>query len=255
MTTVLVTRPRGQEAPLIAPLRAAGLRVIHIPTVAIAAGDREELARALRGRPSPGWLVITSANGAEVAARAVEAAGGLPLGTRVAAVGPATATALRGVGLPVDHVPAQFLTSEIADGLGRIAGVRVVLARADAATSALRDALRARGARVEEIVAYRTVEGPAASRLPLHDALEGSRRPDLLTFTSGSTVRGLVSLLEDAPDLLGRARQVPAACIGPVTAAEAVHLGFRTPVVASIHTASALADAIVRHLRNEVALA
>jgi uroporphyrinogen III methyltransferase/synthase len=123
----------------------------------------------------------------------------------------------------------------------------VVLARADAATPELRDALLAAGARVEEVVAYRTLEGPAASRDRLHATLHGRIRG--ITFTSSSTVRGLLRLASGLDR--GRARSLPAFCIGPVTAATARRFGFHVAAVATDHTAAGLADATAAHFTRE----
>jgi uroporphyrinogen III methyltransferase/synthase len=168
---------------------------------------------------------------------------------RVAAVGSATAAALETHGMPVDHVPSQYRTVTIADGLGEVAGRRVVLARADSATPDLRDALVRRGAMVEEVVAYRTIEGPAASRELIRAALQ--QPLDGVTFTSGSTVRGLRALLSPAD--AQRVTGLPAYCIGPVTAGVALRAGFTVPVIAAPHTAAALGAAIHRHLAGEFA--
>jgi uroporphyrinogen-III synthase len=249
MSRVLVTRPKNQAAGLVRYLRAAGVTVIHVPTVAVVLSDPGELVAALQAYPTPSWVVVTSSNGAKAVASALERMGPLPPGCRVAAVGPTTARSLGRAGIKVDLVPTRFLTSEIAAELGEVAGQRVVLARADAANPQLRRLLTNEGAHVDEVVAYRTLEGPAASRPLIRRALAAAERIDLLTFTSGSTVRGLLSLLPEQ-DLKRRARLIPAACIGPVTAAEAHRLGFSTPVVSSVHTAPALAQAIVRHLMN-----
>jgi uroporphyrinogen-III synthase len=251
VSRVLVTRPAGQATELVMSLLTAGVEVVHVPTVQIMPENAAELTSALRATPAPAWLVITSANSARMAARALKEAGGLPAGCRIAVVGPATARALRRFHLRVDHVPERYLTSAIATGLGDVAGRRVILARAAAVTAELRTALAERGALVEELVAYRTVEGPASSRVALCEALDSPEPFDLVTFTSGSTVRGLVALLDDKPDLLARARAIPAACIGPVTAREAQRLGFVIRIVSTVHTASALAEAIVRHIRKK----
>jgi uroporphyrinogen III methyltransferase/synthase len=195
------------------------------------------------------WLILTSANGADALADRLRATHGrLPPTTRVAAVGPATADALRAAGIEVDHVPAAYLTVAIADGLGDVRGRRLVLARADAATPDLRRALLARGAIVEEVVAYRTVEGPDASRELLPSAL--AAEPDGVTFTSSSTVRGLLRLAaSDA--VVARVRRLPAFCIGPVTAGTARSAGFAVAAVAVEHTAAGLADAAATHFARE----
>lgn len=243
--TMLVTRPAAQAAELVARLRERGVRALVVPTVAIEWWSASaELDRMLDTLDGADWLVLTSANGAEaLVARIARTGRSVPAGTRVAAVGPATADALRAAGLRVDHVPADYLTVAIASGLGDLDGRRVVLARADAATPELRVALLARGALVEEVVAYRTLEGPASSRDPLRAALQADL--DGATFTSSSTVRGLLRLAS-AVDR-SRARSLPAFCIGPVTAATARRAGFHVAAVAAEHTACGLAASIADH--------
>lgn len=245
---ILVTRPQGQDRELDQLLRQRGLSAICVPTVAI---DAESVAPALDAAmdalTGTDWLVVTSRNGAEAVARRLGGRRGmLPSATRLAAVGPATAAALRKAGLRVDHVPDDYLTVAIADGLGDVAGRRVLLARADAATPELRAALVARGATVEEVVAYRTIVGPAGSRDALRAALQDL---DGIAFTSSSTVRGLLRLASSLDRR--RARSVPAFCIGPVTGETARRYGFQVKAVAAPHTAPALADAIALHFGIE----
>lgn len=245
---VLVTRPAEQGPALVAALEARGMAADHVPTVAIQPAEPARLAAAVGAEPWD-WIILTSVNGVAPFAAAA-AVRPLDPRTRIAAVGAPTAEALAAAGLRVDHVPDRFLTVAIADGLGDLAGARVLLARADAATPDLRDALEARGANVRDVVAYRTVEGPASSTPALRAALDGA--PAAVTFTSGSTVRGLLALLDGDRARLAAAQRVPAACIGPVTAAEAVRLGWRPIVVASTHTAIGLADGLAAHLALEV---
>jgi len=142
VTTLLVTRPAGQAAELVALLAERGIDAISVPTVGIAGpsvgGPLDDAIRSLDGAA---WLVITSVNGAASLLERMAALGrSLPAGVRVAAVGPATAAALESGGVRVDHVPSRYRTVAIAEGLGDVARRRVVLARADAAT---RDLIRA----------------------------------------------------------------------------------------------------------------
>jgi uroporphyrinogen-III synthase len=249
VTRLMVTRPADQAGSLVSALAARGVSSVSVPTIAVVPGEATALDDTLRSLPGARWLVITSVNGAAALLDRLEEEGmAIPDGTRLAAVGPATAAALRAGGLHVGHVPAEYRTVAIADGLGEVAGRRVVLARADSASADLALALRSRGALVEEVVAYRTCEGPEASRAKLADVLEEG--VDGVTFTSGSTVRGLLRLAEDAALNLPA---LPAYCIGPVTAEVARQAGFSVPVVAAEHTAAALAAAIAAHLSTEVA--
>lgn len=242
----LVTRPAGQAAALVDALAERGIDATAVPTVAIQPADPATLAAAMADAGWD-WVVVTSANGVAPIAAAVREVP-LPGTTRLAAVGAPTAAALRAAGLRVDHVPEAFRTLAIAAGLGPLQGRRVLLARAGAATPELRDALLARGAIVGEMVAYHTLEAPQGSREPLRAAVAAGL--DGVTFTSGSTVRGLVALL--APDELAVARRAVTACIGPVTAATAARHGFEPRIVAQPHTAPALATAIAAHLYLEI---
>jgi uroporphyrinogen III methyltransferase/synthase len=249
MTRLLVTRPARQAAALVDALAQHGIGAVAVPTVATLPPSSDGgLDAALRSLEGAAWLVITSVNGATALLDRLSALGmTIPAGTRLAAVGPATAAALRGGGLRVDHVPAEYRTVTIAAGLGELRGARVVLARADAATPDLAEALRALGASIEEIEAYRTMEGPPEYRDSLHTALRSGI--DGITFTSGSTVRGLLRLA--TPGERRQLTALPAYCIGPVTADAARLAGFVVPVVAAVHTVTALATAIAAHLATE----
>jgi uroporphyrinogen III methyltransferase/synthase len=111
----------------------------------------------------------------------------------------------------------------------------------------LPDALRARGAAVDEVIAYQAVEPAGADVEGLAAALEAGE-VDAVTFTSSSTVRHFVSMLgaERVARLAQRERPL-VACIGPVTADTATELGLRVGVVPPTYTTAALADALVEH--------
>jgi uroporphyrinogen-III synthase len=98
-------------------------------------------------------------------------------------------------------------------------------------------ALRARGAEVDDVIAYRTHEAPESSRGLLRTATEDGPIAAAV-FTSGSTVRGLSSLgAAESVDV----RSIPALCIGPETADEARAAGFRILAVSPTPEPAALA--------------
>ena len=104
----------------------------------------------------------------------------------------------------------------------------------------LADGLRALGARVTEVAAYRTAPAES-SRERLISTLE-RRGVDVITLTSSSTVRNLVDGLGGRRDLLDG---VAIACIGPVTAGTARELGLAVDVMADEHTIDGLVAALV----------
>lgn len=245
MTRVLVTRPR-QADELVRRLAAAEIEAIHVPTIGVRAGERERLAAELRDLCDEDWTVITSANGAAAVIDALRDSSGTFAG-RILAIGPATARALRADGLHVDAIPERYLSSAIPAAMGDLAGRRVLLARGNLATPRLAARLRAGGAEVVEVVAYRTVEGPSASRAPLLATLDAGL--DGILFTSGSSARGLLRLLP--AERRAAARRVPAFCIGPATAAAARAAGFLVAAEASEHTAAGLAATTIQHFATE----
>jgi uroporphyrinogen-III synthase len=77
------------------------------------------------------------------------------------------------------------------------------------------------------------------------------RKLDVVTFTSPSAVRNLVTVLgaEPAADLL---RSTVVAAIGPVTAEAAAQFDIHTAVIPEQFTVPALVAAIVKHFKAAV---
>jgi uroporphyrinogen-III synthase len=150
-------------------------------------------------------------------------------------VGPGTAGALVDAGITPALVPGEAVATALADAFPQGDGHGAVLfPRAEVVEADLAARLRAKGWRVDEVVAYRTVDGH-----PTPTALAAARRADAITFTSSSTVRSTMAVL--TPD------QVPpvVATIGPVTSASARAAGLEVAVEADPHTVAGMVDALV----------
>jgi uroporphyrinogen III methyltransferase/synthase len=231
MTTVLVTRPAGAGDPLVAELEARGYRVSAVPTVVTRPISVEwpDLTRY-------DWIVLTSAAG-------VSSLPGIVGGPRWAAVGESTASALRARGVEADFVPDDSNGAALGATLPDPDGARVLLVRASLGGADLPATLRARGALVEELTVYETVEGPAESAVALVSA---TYMPDLaaVVFASGSAVRGYVKL--------GGRIDVPAITIGPRTSAVVREVGFGVVVEAATPTVRDLAAAVTEAVPIEV---
>jgi hydroxymethylbilane synthase len=244
---VLVTRAAKQAEELVSALRAAGLAPVLVPSIAVelepAGGDLDTAARQLA---TYAWVVVTSANGARAILGAAERVFTPLEAPRWAALGPATRSALEREGIEVDHQPSQATTITLAAELPVTPGERVLIIRGDLADEELARALRARGAMVDDVIAYRTREAPESARTLLRQALaEGAI--DAVVFTSGSTVRGLLTLSRaEGLDVLN----VPAVCIGPETAADAERAGFAVLAVSPSPAAAALANATAHALAS-----
>lgn len=251
--TILVTRARRQAGRLSEVLRERGATVLEIPAIAIEPPrSYAPLDAALRNISEYQWLIVTSVNGAETLRARMDVLGVAAerfAYLQIAAVGSATAAALREAGLAVTLTPREYVAESLVEALGeRVAGQRVLLARATVARDVIPDALRARGAVVDVVDAYRTVI-PAESVTAIRTIFgTGGRVPDAATFTSSSTVTNFLALLEAAG--VGRSAQMKAVSIGPVTSATLRENGWEPAAEADPHDLSGLVEAVVRALRS-----
>ena len=252
--TILVTRARDQAGRFAALLEAAGAQVLLAPTIVIEPpATWDPLDRALTFSHEYAWVIFTSVNGVTMTRRRLERAGrGCEAfaSSRLAAIGPATAEALRAWGRAPDLVPGEYVAESLAERLRPLirARDRVLLPRAAETRDLLVRELEAMGAHVDEVAAYRT-RAAAETTAGLRDALS-RRTVSVVTFTSSSTVKNFAALWR--PDeLAGLMGGVPVACIGPVTAHTAAELGLETAIMPEEYTIPALARAIVAHFEAQ----
>jgi uroporphyrinogen-III synthase len=235
---VLVTRPAPAGEALARRLRGLGAEAIVAPTIAVEpvrpGGPLDQAVRdAAEGRFD--WTVFTSSAGVEAWFDRAEALGTGPPASAVAAVGEATAEALRARGAAPSLVPPSFTTEALGGAFPEGRG-RVLLARADLATAELEEAIRIKGWETVRVEAYRirlaeALPPPAAAALR-------EARVDAVTFTSPSTVDGFVRLTDVGGPV--------AVCIGPVTARAARRAGLEVVAEAEPHTEAGLVEAVVR---------
>ncbi|MCL5265913.1 MAG: uroporphyrinogen-III C-methyltransferase [Chloroflexi bacterium] len=255
---VLVTRAREQAGALSRLLEEKGAVAVEVPTVRIEPPtDADPFERAIAQLESYDWVIFTSANGVNAFmnklgeldqdVRALK-------GARLCAIGPATAAELKRYRLRIDFVPDEFVAEAVIEGLRKlgVGGKRILLPRAEVAREVLPVQLREAGAAVDEVAAYRTTPAQSHSEQAVRRFLD--REIDIVTFTSSSTVRNLVAILE-ANGRNRASRLLDAtvnACIGPITAQTAEELGIRVDVVAREYTIKGLVDAVVEYFQEKV---
>jgi hydroxymethylbilane synthase len=244
---VLVTRATEQADGLIAALCDAGLDPVPVPTIVVELAPGDELDAAVAHIGEYRWVVVTSANGARGVLEASRRVGAARHAVRWAAVGQGTGALLEREEIEVDFRPSRASGEALADELPVARGDRVLLVRGDLASARMAMALRARGAQVDDIVAYRTREAPPSSGVLLRRA-RADGPLQAIVFTSGSTVRGLVALAL-AENL--HVASIPSVCIGEETARRARAAGFTVIGIATtadaLTLATATADALAAH--------
>ncbi|HJS42052.1 MAG TPA: uroporphyrinogen-III synthase [Gemmatimonadales bacterium] len=249
---IVVTRAREQAGELIRALEDHGAETVLAPVIRIQPVENlAKLRAALTGLSAYRWIVFTSQNAVQIVLDRLVAWGLTPrvfATTAIAAIGTATADALRQRGLSPSLVPDEFVAEALAGALversgggASLEGARVLIPSAEDARDALAAGLRAHGAIVESLPVYRTV--PTQTDLHgLAQEITGGRI-DAVTFTSSSTVRYFVDLI--GRDVATSGRFV-AATIGPITGGTARELGLREVMEANPHTVPGLVRSLLR---------
>ncbi len=237
---VLVTASEGGR--FCDHLERNGALSVHVPTIAIRPLGGELIDGALRRLEAYDSIVLTSSNGVDSLANRLVALGvTVPSGLAWVAVGPRTRDALESsLGVEVRAMPSEQRAAAIPDVMGDVEGRRVLLVRAKRATEELPMILRQRGAVVDDVAAYETIEGPEDVRSALELAL--TEPPRAIVFTSGSTVRGFARLVPDPRSALDGA---VIACIGPVTSEAVRQAELGVPVEAAEPTPKGIVEVLV----------
>jgi uroporphyrinogen III methyltransferase/synthase len=248
---IVVTRTREQASDLVKLLEGLGAEVVEFSTIRIdPPADPQPLRHAIRHLRGFDWVVFTSVNGVESFFRELHLQGHDArhlAGVKACAIGPATSLKLAEQGVAADLMPEKFVAEAVLDAMTakeNLTGKRVLLPRADLARETLPEGLRAAGAVVEEVDAYRTVvDDRSAGEVP--EKIEGGQ-VDMVTFTSSSTVTNFCALL--GPERVERLKgMVALASIGPVTTETIRAHGLAADVSAEVHTIPGLVDAIAAY--------
>ena len=240
---VLVPRPAGRASDLVDALQRAGADVTVVPLISFAPPlDTGALDLAVLALAAGvfSWVAFTSVNAVR---SVVGRAGALALDpvvtadTRVAAVGPSTAQALRDNGIPVDLVPTGGGSSAALAAVWPRPhpGESVLLPRSDLAVETLPNALASAGYLVDAVTAYRTVVEPVPAELADRLASGGF---DAVLLTSPSIVAAMERTRPATGTIIG--------AIGTPTTSAARTAGLSVSFTAAGPTAAALAEGLIQ---------
>jgi uroporphyrinogen III methyltransferase/synthase len=280
-----VTRAIEQTSDLNARLTAHGAIPISLPLVSFAPPtDYAPLDSALNQLHSFDWIIFTSANavhavasraaqqGIEIApifgankgpgilsasdkdARRTSTSTPPPESPRsktraqIAVIGPATKSEAAAAGLSADYVAKTHLGVALAEELGdRLLNKSVFLPRSDRANPDLPAALRKLGAKLTEVIAYRTIPPDYTNQSHVHAVID--READAILFFSPSAVNNFA-------DLAGRKRlaamqnKTLIVAVGPITARALNEIGAHRISIAADVTTAAVVDVLTNHFAS-----
>jgi len=220
------------------------IRASAMPATQVARLDLAPLRAELNRLSIYDWLIFTSQNAVAIFWEQLLGEGKdsrALSGLKIAAVGPATAGSLLEHGITVDVIPDRFVAEGLLEAMRArddVARKKVLYVTAEGARDLLPRGLEEIGAEIKMIEAYRSiVDGEGAERLAR--AIEGGK-VDLVTFTSGSAVRGYIDAVGE--DL---ALRVPAVSIGSQTSEALREAGVEVKAEAKESTLDGLVSAVV----------
>ncbi len=246
---VLIGRPAGRSTQLIRMLADEGAGAQAVPLIdVVPPEDSAELDAALMtlAAGEPEWVVFSSVNAVSAVIDRASALGlrpAVPAGTRVAAVGPATARALRNAGVAVDLLPGAGGSSSALAAVFPTAhpGDTVVLPRSGIGADTLPDALRERGYAVLTALAYTTTAATLAISV-VEDLAAGRYQAVVVTSPSG------VAALTGADPATGTVM----IAIGEPTARALAEAGIPADQVAEEPTDRGIMAALLRQARHAI---
>lgn len=253
--TILITRARNQAPDFRRMLEQQGAQVLELPTIEIRPRPDPELDQAVKGLDHCDWLMFTSANAVEIFLDRARLLERLPGGTdntalpKICTIGPATAEKVKSYGYSVDLVPRLYQAEGVLEEFldfheGQIKGLRILLPHASEARELLPRTLRGQGAEVNLVPIYDTII-PEESYAQLAQLFKG-HTPDMITFTSSSTVKHFVALAEG----IEKINEVPCAVIGPITAETAAENALNIVVQPEQSTVTDLVEAMGRYFQE-----
>jgi uroporphyrinogen-III synthase len=247
--TVVVTRAGERARELVEALERAGATALELPLTRQV--DPEDGGAALQAAATAvqenDWVVLTSVIAVDRFMGALRDARALG-SVLVAAVGPATADALRRTGVEPDLVPAEHSARGLVEAFpdAPVGGTwRVLFPSADLAPATIPDGLRQKGWIVQRVEAYRTV----ARAAPVPALLDQVAAADALTLTAPSGVQAFLALRTAE----GLPVPVPThvVCIGPTTADAARAAGLERVHEATGASAQGIIDELIGVLGPE----
>ena len=248
--TVAVTRSKSQAEGLTQLLEEKGAEPFSLPMIETAPPDDWNLMEnALNQLDSYDGIIFTSVNGVKHFVEYLHSKNVdfRKMGdAKIYAIGPKTADAVSNLNIRVDIVPEEYVAESLLDSFLQegISGKRFLLPRALVARETIPKGLRSRGALVDVVPVYKTIQ-PENTAQNFEQKLK-AREIDVVTFTSSSTATHFMSILKD----ISLMNDVAVACIGPVTAKTAQKLGLHVDIIAQEFTVEGLVEALEAYFIN-----
>lgn len=251
---ILVTRAREQASDISNLIRKHGGIPIECPLISTRfPQERNVIMETIQQLEQYEWIVFTSMNGVhrffDLFSLYRKPDFSKLSRWKFAVVGEKTRKALADKGLSARIMPDVYEASHLYTALvQQLRGNEsILLARGNLAKEELAQRLSKDGFQVTDLIVYETYRNEESREL-LYPMII-NRELDMITFTSPSTVRYFVEILEGY-EWRSAVKPVKIACIGPVTSKEAEKMNLNVDIVAPHFTSEGLVSEIVRYYQQ-----
>lgn len=239
--TIAVTRAPHQSLKLGELLSEKGAQVIYIPTIEITPIiPNRKLKQAIDSLHTYNFIIFTSVNSVSLFfnhlmkyGRDTRALHGI----KIIPIGNATAMSLLSKGVIPDFLPEEFSSEGIIKVLQKmdIRNKRFLLPKAKESRNVIVEYITKEGGICNTVSLYKTVVPKKPSSL--------TEKPDIITFTSSSTVDNFITLYGD-----GLLKESIIASIGPVTTERLKENNIRVHIEAKRYNISGIVEAIEEYV-------
>jgi uroporphyrinogen-III synthase len=245
---ILITKEKEENRDPAELLTAEGAEVIFFPAIKIVPLEYSSaLDDALSRFKTFDYLIFTSANAASVF-HGISIKYGLDLSDKIiAAAGSGTLQRCRSLGINVDIMPGRFGANGLLQCFSAqdIKNKKILIPSSLLANDELNEGLQAMGAETCKVPVYSTLPNDRES---VHDQLKAvkARTPDLFAFTSPSSFRAYIEILEivNAHDYFGSA---VICAIGTTTESEIRSAGITVNIVPEYSSLDGIAESVIKY--------
>ncbi|MEG2353005.1 MAG: uroporphyrinogen-III C-methyltransferase [Clostridium sp.] len=244
---ILVTRSRSQSSKLSEKIFDLGGNAIEFPTIEIKEiTPNYELEEDINNLENYNYIAFTSENGVNIFIKKLYSMNydfRKLAGSKIIAIGSATAAKLRDNGLIADIVPSKYIGEALVRELAPMLNKkdRILIPRAKDAREFIVTEL-SKHCEVKEVKIYETIKGNG-NREELLELLEEGRL-HYITFTSSSTVKNLVEIIGE--ENLNNLNKVKIISIGPITSKTIEDYGLNIYKEAKEYTINGMIDLLVK---------
>ncbi|HEY8034045.1 MAG TPA: uroporphyrinogen-III synthase [Methylobacter sp.] len=248
---ILVTRPEHQAENLSRLIEQQGGIAVRFPTLKIVSrDDAGEIKATLANLDKFQWVIFISANAVNFALKANSGKIARTKSVRFAAVGQATAQAMKAAGLPVDLVPENGYNSEAlleTPHLKQVEGQNCLIVRGEGGREQLATTLRSRGAKVDYLEVYKRIV-PRIDSSPVIRLL-AQHRLDVTTVTSAEALQNLRLMLDETNNKL--LSLIPLVVVSDRIRCIAADMGFNRITVTDSPTDTAILETVITCVTGE----